>query len=116
MADIQTTAQNLVQAANALGQTYLSVQGAKGLANITTPTVILNGPGRIAEVSVTHVGNSTGTLYDSNAVTNLTRPIYLIANSTGIQVVNWPVSYGIVAVPAGNQTIAVSYSPIVTPT
>lgn len=117
MADLQsilTATLNAVQAINKVGQTYLQVQGATNLANITSATVVLNGAGRAAQVSVTHVGNSTGMLYDSNSLTLLTRPIYVIANTTGIQVVNMPVGYGIVAVPAGNMTLAISYSPIVT--
>lgn len=119
MADLQqilTAALNFVQATNALGQTYLSVQGAKTTANITVPTVVLGAPGRVAQISVTTAGNATGMVYDSASLTNTLRPIYPIANTTGVQVVNMPVSYGILAVPAGNMTIAVSYSPIVTPT
>lgn len=119
MADLQqilNAALNFVQATNALGQTYLSVQGATITANITAPTVVLNGPGRIAAISVTRAGNSTGMVYDSNSLINTLRPVYPIANTTGIQVVNLPLSYGILAVPGGNMTITVSYSPPVTPT
>ena len=115
LAQILTAAINLVQAQNALGQTFLSVQGAKNMANITSPTVVLGAPGRLAQISVTSAGNATGMVYDSHSLTNTTRPIYDIANTTGIQVVNLPVSYGILAVPGGNMTITVSYSPIVTP-
>lgn len=118
MADLQqilSAAINVVQSVNALGQTYLAVQGAKNMANITSPTVVLPAPGRIAQISVTTAGNSTGTIYDSASLTNTTRPVYHVANTTGIQVVNLPLSYGILAVPGGNMTITVSYSPIVTP-
>ena len=114
MADLQqilTATLNAVQAVNKVGQTYIEVQGATNLANITSSTVVLNGPGRLAQVSVTQVGNTTGMLYDSNSLTNLTRPIYVVANTTGVQVVNMPVGYGIVAVPGGNMTLAISYSP-----
>ena len=114
MADLQqilTATLNAVQAVNKVGQTYIEVQGATNLANITSDTVVLNGPGRLAQVSVTHIGNATGMLYDSNSLTNLTRPIYVVANTTGVQVVNMPVGYGIVAVPGGNMTLAISYSP-----
>lgn len=112
---ILNAAINVVQSINALGQVYLSVQGAKNMANITTATVVLPAPGRIAAISVTTAGNATGVIYDSASLTNLTRPIYTIGNATGIQVVNLPLSYGILAVPSGNMTLTVSYSPIVTP-
>jgi hypothetical protein len=112
---ILNAAINVVQSINALGQVYLSVQGAKNMANITTATVVLPAPGRIAAISVTTAGNATGVIYDSASLTNLTRPIYTIGNATGIQVVNLPLSYGILAVPGGNMTLTVSYSPIVTP-
>ena len=112
LSSIQTTAQNIVQAINKLATTYLNVEGQTTQANITgNASLVMSGPGRLCRVSVTTAGNSSGTIYDSNSVALLTRPIYTIGNSTGIVNVSLPVGYGLVVVPGGgNQTLAVSYS------
>jgi hypothetical protein len=105
-----TSSLNLNKVIQTLGQTYLSVQGQQSKANITGNLVVLANSGRIGSVCVTTLGNATGMIYDSNSLTNTTLPIYVIANSTSPQVVNMPVNYGILVVPSGNMTLAVSYS------
>lgn len=112
LSDVVTVAQNVVQAINNLATTYLDVEGQTTKANITgNASLVMSGPGRLCRVSVTTAGNSSGTIYDSNTVSLLTRPIYTVGNLTGITNVSLPVGYGIVVVPGGgNQTISVSYS------
>ena len=43
LSDILTTAKNIASAINGAAQTYVTVQGAQTLQNITTPTVVSNG-------------------------------------------------------------------------
>ena len=45
LSDILTAAKNIVTALNQLGQTYLSVEGAQQLADITTATLVMTGQG-----------------------------------------------------------------------
>jgi hypothetical protein len=109
---VSSTALNLNKILTSLGQTYLSVQGVATQANITGNMVIMATAGRIGSVSITTAGNSTGMIYDANALGCTTLPLYVIpANVTGLVVVNMPCSYGLLVVPGtGNMTVAVSYA------
>lgn len=104
---------NLNKGIARLAETYLQVQGqTPAYLSGNTSTLVLSGAGRLARVSVTAVsGNATGTIYDANAAGATTRPLYTIPATVGIVEVNMPVSYGIVALPAANMTVAISYSP-----
>lgn len=108
--DILTTAKNIVTAVNNVAQTYLSVQGAKVVQAISVPTVVSTSPGRAARASVTVAGSTPGLVYDSAALTMLSRPIYSIPNTLGDEEINLPVAYGVVVVPGAGQTVTVSYS------
>jgi hypothetical protein len=108
--DMLTTYKNIVTAINGLNQTYLNVNGVKTLADITTDTLVKAGFGRVATISVTVAGSTTGTVYDTNSASSTANPIFTIPTSTGITFVNLPVSNGIVVSPGTGQTVAVSYS------
>ena len=110
LSDLLTTAKNIASAINGVAQTYVAVQGARVLQNITTTTVVNNAAGRLAVVSVTTAGTTTGVIYDADTTGITTRPIYIIPNTVGVVFVNLPVVYGIVVVPGTGQAVTVSYS------
>ena len=107
--DQLTTAQNLVRALNSAATTYLNVNGATAKAAISTPTLVWNGAGRLAVVSVTSAG-AVGMAYDSASTSDLTAPICVIPASAGVFGANVPVSRGIVVVPGAGQVVTVTYS------
>lgn len=110
LSDILTVAKNVAQAINALAQSYLNVQGAQNFAGITAPTVVKSAGGRIAVVSVTVAGSAVGTVYDSAATGNTTKPLFVIPMTVGVTVVNLPASFGITVVPGTGQTVSGSFS------
>lgn len=110
IADLLTTAQNLVQAVNNAATTFLNVQGKRTVSNISTATLVSPVGGRVCKISITTSGTTVGHVYDTNQVSATTPPVYTIPNSSGVVDVNMPVSFGIVVVPGTGQVVAVSYS------
>ena len=110
LSDLLTTAKNIASAINGVAQTYVFVQGAQVLQNITAAAVVRTGQGRLATVSVTTAGSAAGTIYDSASTSVTTRPIYTIPNTVGVVSVNLPVVYGVVVTPGTGQAVTVSYS------
>lgn len=110
VSDILTSTKNIVTALNQLGQTYLSVVGSKFYSDITSSTVVLNGQGRIARMSVVVAGSAEGSIYDANASGATTNKIASIPTTVGITEINLPVNNGIVVSPGTGQTVAISYS------
>ena len=110
LTDMLTAAKNIVTAINAMTQTYVGVQGSQNLANISSATLIQQGPGRIASISVTTAGSSAGAIYDASLSSSTSNLIWSIPNTVGITVVNFPLRFGLVVVPGTGQTVTVSYS------
>ena len=110
LSDILTATKNIVTALNNAAQTYLNVNGISTQINIKTPTLVKNGAGRVATVSIVDGGTANGTIYDSNSITSLTNPIFTVINTSGIIFVNCPVGNGIVVIPGAGQNITVTYS------
>jgi hypothetical protein len=110
ISDILTTLKNLVIALNNATQAYLSVNGLTIATNISAPTLIKGQIGRLVNVSVTHVGSTTGEVYDSSQVGSMGRPLYIIPEAVGLYQVNLPASFGLLVVPGTGQVVAVSYS------
>lgn len=110
LTDILTATKNVVTAVNTAAQNYLNVQGAQGYPHITSSTLVKNTAGRVAVVSVTTAGSTTGTIYDSNSTSITTTPIYIIPTTVGVYVVNIPVNNGVLVVPGTSQVVTVSYS------
>lgn len=108
--DILTAAKNIVTALNQLGQTYLNVEGSMSVTDITAATVIKDGQGRIARVSVVVAGSAAGSIYDANSTTATTGKVWTIPTTAGVTEINLPVNTGIVVAPGTGQTIAISYS------
>ncbi len=85
------------------------MQGATASNAITAATLVRNGTGRLASVSVL-VAGAVGAIYDAADAAATTNKVYVIPAVVGVYVVNWPLSYGLVVAPGAGQTISVSYS------
>lgn len=110
LSDILTTAKNVVTAINNVSQTYLSINGTKRAAKISTATVVSTTQGRVATLSITTGGSASGTIYDASTTTDTTAPLYTIPTTIGIVYINLPVNNGIVVAPGTGQVVTVSYS------
>ena len=110
LSDVITVAQNIAQAINTLAQGYLNVQGAQNFAGLTAATVVKTTSGRVAVISVIVAGSAPGMVYDSAAVANTTKPLYVIPNTVGVYVVNLPASFGVTISPGTGQTVSGSFS------
>jgi hypothetical protein len=110
LTDILTATKNVVTSISTAAQNYLNVQGAQGFPHITSATLVKASAGRIAVISVTTAGSTTGTVYDSNSTSMTTMPIYIIPNTVGLYVVNLPVNNGVLVVPGTSQVVTVSFS------
>ena len=108
--DILTATKNVVTALNNASQTYLNVQGARSQPNITVPTLVKLGAGRLAVVSVVNGGSSAGYIYDANSSSSTSNPIFSIPTTAGASFVNIPVVSGVVVAPGTGQSVTVSYS------
>ena len=100
--DILTVGKNIVTAINGLAQTYLSINGNRQTAAITSATLLKTGAGRVAVVSVI-VGGAAGAIYDVNSASSTINQIYVIPTTAGAYFVNLPVNNGIVVAPAAGQ-------------
>lgn len=108
--DLQTVAQNIAQAINAVASNSTYLNGSTNTADISVATLVKNGVGRLARVSITTAGSGNGAIYDVNSVSSTLRKIYTIPNTIGVIEVNFPMNYGIVVVPGTGQVLSVSYS------
>ena len=92
--------------------TALIGQGNAVSFNITSPTVIKTGVGRVARVSVIVAGSTNGTINDvaTTGGAAAANQLYTIVDTVGNYVVDMPVSTGLVVVPGTGMTVAVSYS------
>lgn len=107
---LMSALKNLVTAVNTALASYLNVQGVQTRANLTSATVVKQGAGRVATVSVTVAGSAPGLVYDANAANVTTSPIWVIPNTVGAAFINMPVTSGILVAPGTGQTVAISYS------
>jgi hypothetical protein len=110
LSDILTAVKNIVTALNNAAQTYSNVNGLQSNANIISATVVKNGSGRLATVSIVVGGSANGTIYDANSTVSTSLPIFTIPNTPGVIFANIPVTYGILVIPGSGQTVTVSYS------
>ncbi len=110
ISDILTTLKNLVEAVNNASRVYLNVNGVSTTETISAPTIVKSSPGRIAAVSVTTAGSTTGLIYDSAVLTNLTKKLYVIPDTVGFYSVPLPANYGVVVVPGTGQIVTLSWS------
>lgn len=105
-----STAQNIVQAVGTVSADYMRVQGTAVAKDIAAATLVVQGPARLCTVVVTAAGSAAGAIYDGNAASVTSGVVYVIPMTVGVQVVNMPVTSGIVVAPGTGQKVAISYS------
>lgn len=110
LSDILTATKNVVTALNQLGQTFLDVQGSQSYTNITAPTLVKSGQGRIARLVVVVAGSGTGAVYDAASAAATSDKLLTIPTTIGVVEANIPVNNGIVVAPGTGQTVAIVYS------
>lgn len=110
LSDILTAAKNIVTALNQIGQTFLQVQGSRVYTNITSATLVQDGQGRIARVSVVVTAGTAGAIYDASSASLATDQVWVIPDAVGVTEINMPVNNGIVVAPGAGQTVSISYS------
>lgn len=114
LSDLLTAVQHVASNIANLAQTILQVNGtstATGLGG-SAGVLLKQGPGRIAQVSVTaEVGNTVpGAIIDANNASATGPVIYTIPGVVGLYTVNLPFTLGLVVVPGQGNSIVVSYS------
>jgi hypothetical protein len=110
LSDILTAIKNLVQSVGTLTQAYQTIEGITNTAAITAPQVLKASGGWVARVSVTVAGSAPGTIYDGATLMATTRPIAVIENALGVQVIKLPAAYGINVTPGTGMQVTVSWS------
>jgi len=101
----------LVVVGGASGALVTGVAKSRTL-NITTPTVVKNTAGRVGYVNIVVAGSAAGAVYDfaaTSGVSAATQIAVLPDTVTGPQVIDFPVTTGIVVVPGTGMTVAVSW-------
>jgi hypothetical protein len=89
-----------------------SLEGRLSTLNITSSTVIKASPGRVFKVSVVVAGSTTpGTINDctTTGAAAASNQIGTAPNALGTIDFNWPMASGIVVVPQGGQTLAITW-------
>lgn len=89
-----------------------AVGGDKWYPNISAATVVKNGQGRCARVSVITAGSTAGAIYDNNSTSSgntASTQIGTIPNTVGTTEFEWPCGTGITVVPGTGQVVAVAF-------
>lgn len=114
--DILTTQKNGVVAINAYVTAINRLAGtnnSKGILAATT-TVVKNGSGWLATLSVIAAGSTTGYIYDTNNVSQLTdsNKIYAIPASLGIGIyqIQVPFATGLTVVTGTGSIVSIGYT------
>ena len=111
LTDILTTAQNLVQAVNGVGQALARGQGNITSATVTGTTQICTGGGYLVNVSVAVAGTTVGKIYNS-ATTGAAAAENLLAtapNTLGVVPLGEAFTLGLVITPGSGQSLNVTY-------
>jgi len=110
VSDVLSAAQNIATGLSAISQAILNVTGVRNVVDISTATLVFPNAGRVCTVIVTTAGSTTGSIYDSNTTAVTTGTVFVIPNTVGVTVLNFPVALGILVVPGTGQILSVSYS------
>ena len=109
--DILTSLQQLVKATTSEVANPTNLAGAQDFFNITTPTLVKSGPGRLVNITLVVAGSGNGSIYDAMSTTDTSRKIYPVLFGGAVtQVANQPFQYGLLVVPGTGMTLAGSYS------
>jgi hypothetical protein len=87
------------------------IPGAQTRLNVTTATVLKDGPGRLVRLSVVVAGSAPGAAYDSASTSgnDTTNQVAVIPNVIGAYEIDWPCLTGVVVEPGSGQTVAAAF-------
>jgi N-acetylglucosamine kinase-like BadF-type ATPase len=79
--------------------------------NITAATVVKATPGRAVMISVIVAGSGAGAVYDHATTSGVgaANEIFIVPDTAGAYLIDWPCLVGIVVAPGTGQTLAISY-------
>ena len=86
----------------------LTVDSLNASLGLTAATQVKATAGRLVKVSVLVAGSAAGAAYDAVGAT--TGQFFVIPNTVGVYLINWPCANGVYVVPGTGQTISVSYN------
>lgn len=84
------------------------IGAVKSMPNIITPTVLKAGPGTLFAVTVVVAGTAAGGAFDVNQNVAVNE-FFVIPNTPGIYILEWPCQQGILLVPGAGQTLAAKW-------
>ena len=110
--DIATIQKNGVIAVNTLNQTLLRIFGTNTSTTVSVSTLVITGPGRLVNVSVTVAGTTEGAVHNSSTVAGAaaTNMLVTVANTIGVYPINTLFTNGLVIVVGAGQELNVTYS------
>lgn len=110
--DIATIQKNGVIAVNTLNQTLQRIYGSNTSATASANTLVLTGPGRLINVSVTVAGTTDGAVHNSATVAGASASNMLatIDSTVGVYPMNLLFTNGLVIVVGTGQEMNVTYS------
>lgn len=89
----------------------LNITAPVVLQTTETPSFMGNLPGRLMRVNVVVAGSAPGAINDAATVAAIAAAnlVFVIPNTVGSYLVDWPLSAGLAVTPGTGQTLAVSY-------
>jgi hypothetical protein len=110
--DIATIQKNGVIAVNTLNQTLQRIYGSNTSATVSANILVLTGPGRLVNVSVTVAGSTNGAIHNSSTVAgaSVTNKLATVGNTIGVYPMNLLFTNGLVIVVGTGQELNVTYS------
>jgi hypothetical protein len=110
--DIATIQKNGVIAVNTLNQTLQRIYGSNTSTTVSANTLVLTGPGRLVNVSVTVAGSTNGAIHNSSTVAgvSVTNKLATVGNTIGVYPMNLLFTNGLVIVVGTGQELNVTYS------
>ena len=110
--DIATIQKNGVIAVNTLNQTLQKIYGSNTSSTVSANTLVLSGPGRLINISVTVAGSSPGGIHNTNAIGSIssTNKLVTINNTVGVFPANLIFTSGLVIIVGTGQELNVTYS------
>ena len=105
---------NISTAINGWTQQQQTLAGTQNLANITAPTLVKSGGGRLVGLVVIVQGSTAGSIYDVGSVVSAAAGNKIYSTEAAATVGYYPLGIttvlGIVVTPGTGQTLAVTYA------
>lgn len=110
--DIATIQKNGVLSVNGLNQTIARYNGTNTSPNYAADAVVVLGPGRLVNISVTVAGTTTGSVYNATTTSSPAAATKLatIPNTVGVFPMNLVFNTGLVVVVGTGQELCLTYS------